>query len=578
MHLHKGNFPTRFGGRLSSVIDVIAKEGNRDKLAGAYSLGLVNSQANINGPLSDQVAFSLSGRVANLGLVLLPSKILFDKKQSENYANFFMHDYNAKVQCKIDDRQNVSISTLVGQDKGTFLNQDLDENILYDNRYAWSNGLYSIKYNRSLSPIWYVKASTFLSTYRNNKQSNNSFGQEHYNYLDKSTLREYGMRIDNEFQFSSFLSVDLGVYVSRFSNRSNEVTLNRGDDRSQLLAPGVGSDLKHMALYSSTYIRLGKHVIQPGVRMSRYDGLATFLEPRFTYSYSISNDENLSVSYARLSQPLHLTNGLISDLPISSWIVAQENLPVSTSQNVSISYSNRLSSDKIRLEIGAYYRQLQDLTDFPLGTQFVFNREVTVNELLETGGIGRAYGLEVLLDKKTGKTTGWLSMTFSKSQRRFRNINHFSWYATQYQRDLKLNFHASRKIGRGHTLSSNIVWGSGIPITYPEGFSIAHPDNTFNPASPRIIPIYQNKHNAKTPNYFRIDLQYRKEYKTHRGNTGILALGIYNLSGRLNPLTLDVSPQYIVESADSPSAQIRGKLTKTTVFNFIPFISLGRKF
>ncbi|MCB0688825.1 MAG: hypothetical protein KDC53_19945 [Saprospiraceae bacterium] len=169
-----------------------------------------------------------------------------------------------------------------------------------------------------------------------------------------------------------------------------------------------------------------------------------------------------------------------------------------------------------------------------------------------------------------------MRMTLSKSQRQFANINNQAWYDTQYQRNIINNLIVNHELPRRRHLSATLIWSSGIPITYPEGFSIAHSDNFFT--APLIIPVYINKHNARTPNYFRVDFQYRKEYETRNGKIGSIAVGVYNASGRQNPLTLDIRPEYQPIVDDQKPSVIKGKLTKTTLFNFIPFISIGRKF
>ena len=581
VRLYKGQFPSRYGGRLSSVIDVASRDPNIHGIKGEYSFGLINSQFNVNGLFSEKIRFSFSGRVANLGLILLPIKLLYKKKSIENYGNFFMNDYNAKIKYALDDRRIISTSILLGRDNGIFLNQDLDEDIEYDNRFRWGNSVYSAKYSQIVSPKMYFQIVAFVSGYKNNKYSVNQYEGEVFEYRDKSVLTESGMRADCELKMIRSQELKMGFYISRFSSLSNAVSIQQPGSQDELNSPGSKQNLYSVSPYISTDFSHGSFLVRPGLRLSHYFHPGynrTIVEPRATLQWA-HRTGIIGFNYARLSQPMHLATGLISDLPVSSWIVSSTELPVSTASSFSAHFTNK-SKESNNFEIGLFYRNYHELSDFPLGTQFVYNADNSLVELLAKNGIGRSYGLELLYEKKNGKTQGWISTTLSKSERRFEGINDNNWYKTQYQRDLQGAIYISHQLNRRHHLSTTAILGSGIPVTYPEGFSIAHPDYNNSRLYPRITPVYSRKHNGRSRKYFRIDVQYRIALSTKNDRDSYLAFGVYNISGHRNSIASEVRGDYQLDldriDAGVPGI-LRGELIETTIFNFIPFVNFGKK-
>lgn len=574
VNFYKGQFPARFGSRLSSVVEVISEDGNPEKFSGGYSFGLVNSQANINGPLGDKLTFSLSGRIANFGLILLPLKVLYDAGTGDTYGNFIMNDFNFKTNLKLDEYHRLTLSLLRGSDNGTFLNKDLETVDEFKSQFFWQNKLYALKYMGTFSPSWYVKSNLFLSDYNNSKKLDNTKNDEVvFRYEDKSDLQEFGFRLDNEISLSNRTNIEIGMYASRFDNRSNEVSVLNTDDGNRILSPGGRNRLNTLAWYANGLFNGPSKRISVGFRWNTYyngNFSESFLEPRLSYVFEFGQSF-ISLAYAKLSQPLHQTNGLSNDLPVSSWVVSQESLPVSTSDNFSISFDSKVATNT-DFSCGIYWRDFSNLSDFPLGTEYVLDIQESLVDRLEKEGKGQAYGLEVEFARQYRKLLINLSGTISRSRRRFATINDNEWYRSQYQRDYSLKGFGIYRLNSRHSFSSNVVWSSGVPVTYPEGFAATHPD-----FSQPIIPIYSRKHNANSPAYFRIDVQYKKEYKTKKGRKAHLNVGVYNISGRYNPLTIEVYPKYITE-ANSNTIAVEGKIRKTTFFNFIPYITLGREF
>ncbi len=574
--LYKGDFPAGLGGRLSSVIDIVSKDGQTNKVGGEYSLGLINSQFNVNGPLfSPKATFSLSGRVANLGLILLPTRILYETGRSDNYGNFFMYDINGKVRVQLNDKNYLSVAILTGGDRSQVIAGDyLDSESR--GRFDWYNNLFSVKHWATVRPHWFTKTSLFLSGFRNETTLTHLYNQEDLilraELYDRSRLKEFGLRHDNDFVLSSKAGLKVGAYLSRFENKTNEISINLPDQGETQRSPGLSNMLKQTALYGSFNYHAGPHLVETGLRFSHYSSSALssfFLEPRFRYQYQVDSLSAISISYARLSQPLHLLAGLSTGLPSSSWVVAQENLPVASSGNVSLSYARSARGMGPGYELGLFYRRLKELSDFPLGAQFLFDTGSRLTEKLVTNGTGRAYGVEGLVRKDEGRTRGWLSGTWAISERRFDRINGGDWYPTQYHRRFDLKLFLNRSWSKGRSISTNVVWSDGYPVTFPEGFAWAHPDIR------TIVPIYDRKNNYRSPNYFRVDVQYSKEYITKRGRNGTFSLGVYNISGHANPFTLEVKD--VSRSVDRPEL-IEGVMTMSTLFNFIPYFTIGRKF
>lgn len=570
---YKDQIPPRFGSRLSSVIDIVSEDGNGNKFTGSYSIGLINSQANINGPIGKNVTYSLSSRLANMGLLLLPIKVLYDAGSLESYGNFIMNDYNLKTKVRIDDYHHMTVSILRGSDKGLFQNKDAQTLDEVSSSFYWQNNLLATKYMGTLSPFWYLKATLFLSDFNNSKRlDNNLKDQIVFRYEDKSDLQEVGIRVDNEISLSNGKDLQVGLYGSRFKNRANEVSAFNSENVTKILSPGGTNRLELIAGYVNGEFRKGSSTISTGIRWNRYYNPSfsqSLLEPRLFYTRAFGTS-HISLGYTRLSQPLHQANGLNSDLPVSSWVVSQDNLPVSTSSNFSMYYDGKLSK-RLELACGLYWREFKNLTDFPLGTEYILDIRETIVERFEKEGIGRAYGLEFEIEHEYRKLHTIFAGTISSSRRRFTNINETEWYRTQYQRDYAFKTNAVYRFHSGRSIGLNVIWMSGAPVTYPEGFALRHPD-----AGSSVIPVYNKKHNAVGPAYSRIDVQYNKDYETKKGRDASLTIGIYNISGRYNPWAIEVYPKYIV--SDANTVYVEGKFRKTTFFNFLPYITLGRHF
>ncbi len=385
VNFYKGEFPARFGGRLSSIVEVISGDGNPEKLSGSYSFGLVNSQANINGSVGDKFTFSLSGRMANFGLLLLPIRVLYEMGVGETYGNFFMNDVNLRTNLKIDHHHGLTFSILRGSDNGTFLNRDQETRDEFESQFFWQNRLYALKYMWSVNPSWYVKSNLFLSNYDNSKALQTKEKNEVvFQYDDRSDLQEFGCRLDNEISLSNRTEINMGIYASKFNNKSNEVSLNDFDGGGTILSPGGDNELGTIAFYANGLGELPSSKISLGLRWSSYFNggfRQAFFEPRFSYMYEFGQS-SISFAFAKLSQPLHQTNGLSNDLPVASWVVAQEKLPVSTSDNFSLSFDGNISVNT-DFSLGVYHRRFKNLSDFPLGTEYILDIQESVTTQLE---------------------------------------------------------------------------------------------------------------------------------------------------------------------------------------------------
>lgn len=546
--LYKGGIPARYGGRLSSVVDVRQIEGNNREFGAEGGLGLLSSRLMAQGPLKKKKAsFMVAGRRSYIDLFL---KLSDDPDINQNILYFY--DLNAKVNYQIDAKNQIFLSGYYGRD--VFGIQDLFN-------FDWGNLTGSMRWNHLINEQTFVNTTAIFSDYTYslgtpeeqafNFRLRSSITDFHLKnqwtqYLsDRSTLRyglegifyrfkpgkvtgsvqstlqeEYALEpsayISHEYEFGPLLSIRYGLRYSSFYNLGPRTVYQY--DNPDLPTDGNRID-------STQY--------DGGELIQAYDGLEG-LEPRLAVTYLLSDEQSLKASFNRMRQYIHLISNTTSPTPVDIYRPAGKYIQPATVNQVALGYFQNLEQNTWESSLELYYKTFANVVDYRNGADLIFNESIET-ELLS--GEGRSYGLEFLLRKNRGDFTGWISYTFSRTENRIDAtdptvaINSGQWYPANYDKRHDLSLVLSYQLSPKWSISSTFSYQTGRPVTPPEG---AYQYENFT------VPIYRNRNSLRTPDYHRLDLSasYSPARDTSKSWQHSWSFGVYNLYARRNPYSV----------------------------------------
>ncbi|WP_298503230.1 TonB-dependent receptor [uncultured Maribacter sp.] len=590
--LYKGGIPARYGGRVSSVLDIFQKEGNSKEVKVNGGLGLVASRLLVEGPIiKDKAAFLIGGR-GSYAHLFLP---LFDL---DNTAYFY--DLNTKLNYKINERNNLYLSGYFGRDvfgiSESFVNT-------YGNsvgNFRW-NHLFSDKLFSNLSLIysdyyyglkldfvgfnWNSGIQNFnikydLKHYLNdNLQVNYGINNIYYQFnpgkiepsnaesgiieeqLTQKYANEFAAYIDIEHNITKSLSLQYGVRLSIF-NRLGQNELN-----TYLNEQPVSFNPTLLIYQEATPIE----TTNPGRKGSIAD--FTNLEPRIGLAYSFKNSSSIKASYTRLSQYLHLLSNTSSPTPLDVWTPSGPYIKPQLLDQFAIGYFKNIKEQKYSLESEVFYKKTKNRIDYIDGANLIANNAI---ERVILNGEARSYGAEFLFRKNEGKLTGWLAYTLSKSEQRTparkpisntelpsleTGINFGEWYNTPYDKTHDISLYASYDWNKKWSFNTNMVFQTGQPTNYPIG------QFEFQGLT---VPYYGLRNKERLPNYHRIDLSATlKPQRINKKMKTEWVFSIYNLYNRRNATSINFSRN---------SETGTNEAVRTSIFGIVPAITYNFKF
>ncbi len=589
--LLKGGFPARYGGRLSSVIDIRMKDGNMKKLKGAVSIGLISSKFTIEGPIKkNKTSFIISARRTYIDILAKPFiKIFGNRTYSEenstdktnNSGGYFFYDLNAKLTHKLSDKDRLFLSFYGGKDKAYINTRDentdnhnLDgEDLLSSNIFAdksnlfWANTITAARWNHSFAK------NLFLNTTLTYSRFNFAFGDETLNQSislgDKeedelfgisygSGIKDFAAKIDFNyfpvvnhkirFGFSSIYHYFMPGQTHFYFDIKDKNDTSKLDLR-------FGSDTLFAREFSSYFE--DDIVITPwfkmniGARLSIFNVRdTTFVspEPRISARILLNKNMSLKFSYAKMKQYLHfLTNNTVG-LPLDIWVPATNIVVPEDSWQVASGMS-WLISDKFTLTLEGFYKEMNNLVEYKEGESIFGNvmQQGKSNswEQKVTQGRGQAYGGEFFLKKASGKLTGWIAYTLSWTNRTFAGINFGKTFPYKYDRRHDISVVALYKLNKNINFGLTWVYGSGTPTTIAKSqyfdpldengsIEMYANDNSSYDYWINGINYYQNRNAFRLPAYHRLDLSMNISKKRKHG-TRTWSFGIYNVYNHINP-------------------------------------------
>jgi hypothetical protein len=580
IELYKSSIPANFGGRLSSVLDINSREGNKKEYTGSAGIGLLTSRVNLEGPIiKDKSSFILGGRstYSNWLFDLLPDQYKNSK------ADFY--DVNLIVNHQIDKNNTLYLTTYLSKDHF---------NLNSDTAYGYSNKNISVKwkhiFNNKLNATFAIGNDQYayeinsqhlpISAYQVGFDINQSYLRANFNY-------NYNNKHSIEYGFSSLYyllhpgtyeplgakslvvrdvinaekAVESALYLTDNYTISSKLKLDAGLRLTMFNSLGA----QNVNTYPNNVPRTAESILKT---VSYTDGkiVKTYGGPEYRLGLRYVIDETLSLKagYNTQQQFIHSLSNTTAMAPTDIWKLSDPNIKPQTGDQISLGVYKNLKSNTIETSLEVYYKNINNYLDYKSGAVLVMNHHIET-DVIETKG--KAYGAELLVKKIAGKLNGWISYTWSRVLLKMDDptagdiINHGNYYPSNYDKPNDVTIVANYKFSHRFSISMNGNYSTGRPITLPIGvFSYGGSMRT----------LYADRNAYRIPDYFRTDFSMNIEgnHKVHQLTHNSWSIGVYNLTGRKNPYSV-----YYV----SENGAVNGY--KLSIFgNAIPYINLNIAF
>ncbi|MDR6486192.1 hypothetical protein J2799_000677 [Chryseobacterium vietnamense] len=560
----KGNSPAQYGGRLSSVLDVKMKDGNNKDYNVNGGIGLISSRLSVEGPIQkEKSSFIVSGRRTYADLFLKTNKDYKDNK-------LYFYDLNLKANYQINENNRIYLSGYFGRDVlglGDTFNTD------------WGNTTATLRWNSIISSKLFSNTSFIYSNYDYKISLKNDDTVFDLN----SKIRDWNLKQDFTWFAGNKHSVRFGLQsiyhtltpssasgttVSSFARNpryswENAVYINDDYKATEKLTINYGARLSMFSvLGGDTFNTYENGVLTDSkfLEKGKFGKTYVNIEPRISANYRINEVSSVKGGYSRNTQNLHLLSNSNSGNPTDQWIGSSYTVKPEIADQISLGYSRNFNNNNYELNAEVYYKDMKNQIDFKNGAQIGFDTGADVeSELLF--GKGRAYGLELIAKKKSGKLTGWISYTLSKTERKINGINNNEWYNARMDKTHDLSIVATYQLNPKWSFSGLFVYSTGNAVTFPTGKYELNGQTIFQ---------YSNRNADRMPAYHRMDLSATYEPSTNKRFRGSWTFGIYNLYGRENAYTINFE--------DNPDRPGTTRAMQTSLFRWVPNITYNFKF
>jgi outer membrane receptor for ferrienterochelin and colicin len=590
VELIKGGFPARYGGRLSSVIDMNMKDGNKEKVTGELGIGVISSKGLIEGPFAKgKGSFIVSGRRTYIDVLTQPIIRAFN---NGNSAGYYFYDFNAKANYEINDKNRVYLSGYFGRDK--FYLKEKYENSFdgqeqsYTNKvnFGWGNATGTARWNHLFGPKLFSNTSLIYSFYElaitaEEESSDNSNFTLGYG----SGITDYTLKQDFDWYANNKHKVKFGLQATHHTFTPDALVVK---DAS------FGLDIDRKTQYTS--VETGLYIEDEwkitnrlkslyGLRLSTFTtNKTTYVnpEPRVALAYNLKSDLALKASYATMNQYVHLLSTSGVGLPTDLWVPATDLVKPQNSQQVAIGMAKDFEKQNFSLTVEGYYKAMNNIIGYKEGASFLAIQES--DEGLEsisweenvTSGKGTSYGAEVLLQRKQGRLTGWAGYTLSWTTQQFDELNNGKKFFARYDRRHDISLVGVYELKENITLSATWVYGTGNAITLP--ISTYQTNELSNVSSPSRNNFYRANGTEYTDrNAFRMRAYHRADIgvqvmKQKKRGVRTWEFSVYNSYNRQNPFYYFIGPE---EQFNPDSKQV---LKQVSLFPILPSVSWNFKF
>jgi hypothetical protein len=570
--LYKGDIPATHGGRLSSLLEVNSKTGDINKLNVNGGVGLISSRLEVDGPIVDsKLSFMAAGRrtYADLFLPLAPEERVRD-------AVLHFYDLNGKLFYKPDEKNRITLAGYYGNDVFGMPVAGMD----------FANSAYTLCWNHLYSDNLFSNISIIGSGYRYKLQ----MAMSGFDMQWKSAIDDLGSRADFTYLYGDDNLLHFGIAsvlhrvnpcdasaktpassepeairLPKLSSLENSAYIMNQHKIGERLTVKYGlrgtlfSNIGPATVYNydqSYNLRAGDTltVYAPGDFYHHYWGL----EPRAGAVFLLNDNISVKASYSRTMQYMHLISNSTATSPLDIWMPSSPNIKPQSAHQASMGYFHNLMDNTIEISGEVFYKLMNDVVDYKEHASVMMNVQLE-GELRR--GIGKSYGAELLVRKNTGKLTGWISYTYSRSFRKIRTVNNDEWYQAPFDRPHNVNIVASYDIAKRLNLSANWTFSSGTPVTFPEGRYVADGSS---------IPIYGKRNTYRLDDYHRLDVALNIELKKRRRYSHEINLSLYNAYARHNT--------WFIQFTEDPENSGIMYADKLYLFSVVPSVTYNFKF
>ncbi len=577
IELTKGGFQARHGGRLSSVIEMTMKDGNKEQIKGSGGIGLLSSRLTLEGPIvKEKSSFLISGRRTYADALIRPFL-----PKDEKFGYYF-YDLNTKLNYDFGPKNKLYVSAYFGRDKFQFkqkYNNATEKAGLY-----WQNKTATLRWNHMFTNKLFSNTSLIFSEYAMKIFNDYKSQHEHYKLEYNSGIKDVGLKYDLEYYHSPIYSLRSGLqttYHHFFPNVIIELDNNNVTDWNHRLA------YKSMesAMYLENHLNLIPELkINAGLRLAHFVANNKHYfspEPRLSVNYVVREGLAAKAAYSMMTQSIHLLSNTGIGLPTDLWVPSTDRVAPQQSQQYSAGIAYDIPKNDLLFSAEAYYKKSNNIIGYKPGASFLLLDDPSGAQSFTwqdnvAAGKGESYGIELLLQKKTGRTSGWVGYTLSWTQLQFDEINFGKKFWARYDRRHDISIVAIHEINDRITLSGTWVYGTGNAITLPIATFVSKPHIPYNGQSwdmyyyPHEIYDYNEMNSSRMKAYHRLDLaiQFHRSLK-HYDQTW--EVGLYNAYSRHNPFFYYIDYEY-------DDNNVTSKLKQRALFPIIPSISYNFKF
>ena len=588
VELIKGGFPARYGGRLSSVIDINMKEGNMKKIRGEGSIGIISAKATVEGPIvKDKTSFIVSARRTYIDVLARPIIRSQAKKQGGSAnAGYYFYDLNLKLNHIVNPRNRLYFSTYFGDDKAYAKTKDRYTQglttVAVNDEFSlrWGNVITAARWNHVFGPKLFSNVTTTYSRYlfdiaQQYEEIRSTPGLAEENDFSgikyHSGIRDWAAKIDFDYlpspnHFIRFGANNIwhefspGVLAYR-SSEEGDTTLGANVTRAFEAAAYVEDDWK---VSKNLKINAGIHTSAFSVDNTWYHSI----QPRISSRLLLTDNLSFKASYSSMTQFIHLLSNVGIGLPTDLWVPSTARIKPQQANQVAIGFAQTYQS-QFEFSLEGYYKKMSNLIEYKDGASYL-DIEGDWQDKVATSGHGKSYGMELLMQKKTGAVTGWIGYTLSKAVRQFDELNFGKEYAYKYDRRHDISLALTHEWNKRMDFSMVWVYGTGNAITLPiatyEGASFEVGSRNFS-NSPATY--YGDRNSFRMRSYHRLDLSF-SWWKDKKWGQRKWTFGVYNAYNRLNP--------FFINLEQDRQGSGNSKFIQYSLFPVIPSITYSFKF
>jgi hypothetical protein len=572
--LIKGSAPARYGGRLSSVLDIRMKDGNMQRFSGQGMVGVISSKLLLEGPLKkNKSSYMVSARRNTLPIF---------KVISGDDLNYNFYDLNAKINLIASEKDRIFLSFYSGTDAVGY--KQKSPTTYMKQQSSWGNTMGALRWNR---------------TYSNRLFGNSTLAITRYHYVDffenrnqldtnRRNLKSRIMTGVNDLFLKSDLTYSLLPYYDlRFGFKTIRHTFFPNQQEFQLTETGnltvdefYKSDIPAWdhSIYLENNLDYGRLQINAGMRYTYFSVLGTkynSLDPRVIFNFQIDKDLSLKYSFSQNKQYIHLLTHSGAGKPANYWMPSTDIVEPSNAIQQSLGLSKTFMNGALELSLDAYLKSMNNLIAFKPGTSLAGHMD-SWESLVEKNGIGKNYGAELFLQKTTGRSTGWVGLTWARAFREFDELNNGKPFPFVYDRPLDVNIVWNFEWTEKVIISFAWNYGSGHPVTlYSERYTIDDQE----------VFVFDNVNSFRMRDYHRLDFAVNFPAKTSWGERNF-TISIFNLYNRRNPYYYYYERKSSITRVDSPDGTgglwtaVEGdlKLYQRSLFGFFPSFGYSFKF